>query len=169
MMMVGPSRGGSRVIDYTATFSLPARPEEVWDRIERFEQYETWWGWLDSFRAEREGLVDGNVLEGVVAPPLPFRLNVQVRLDRCDRPHHVDASVDGDIRGRASLSLEGSGAGTRAAVRWSLAMVRGPVRTAAFVAYPFVRWGHDRVVEMTVRGFRRRALADVEAGQRNAG
>jgi len=30
-----------------------------------------------------------------------------------------------------------------------------PMRVAARVAYPVLRWGHDRVVDATVAGFRR--------------
>jgi hypothetical protein len=33
-----------------------------------------------------------------------------------------------------------------------------PLRVAAHVAHPLMRWGHDRVVDMAVAGFRRRAL-----------
>ena len=34
-------------------------------------------------------------------------------------------------------------------------MMQRPMRLAARVAHPVLRWGHDRVVEMTVNGFRR--------------
>lgn len=160
--MSGARGIGGRVIDYSAVFWLPARPAEVWRTIERFDRFETWWSWVDSFRAERDGLIEGNVLHGVVSPPLPFTFEVRVRLAECDRPHLVEADVDGDVRGRAVLRLEEDGAGTSAEVRWSLTMVRGPVRTAAQFAYPVVRWGHDRVVELTVSSFRRRALREPE-------
>jgi hypothetical protein len=32
------------------------------------------------------------------------------------------------------------------------------LRIAARVAYPALRWGHDRVVDTAVSGFRRRAM-----------
>jgi len=38
-------------------------------------------------------------------------------------------------------------------------MMSTPLRVAGLVAYPLMRWGHDRVVEMAVVGIRRRALA----------
>ena len=147
------------VIDYQAAFWLPAAPREVWDTIERFDEFESWWPWLRTFHADRHGLVDGNVLHGTVVPPLPYRFHVTVRLVRCDRPQSIEATVSGDLRGTARLSLDASGDGTLAGVAWSLAMVRGPLRAAALVAYPLVRWGHDRVVDTTVAGFRQHALA----------
>jgi hypothetical protein len=98
------------------------------------------------------------VLHGTVIPPVPYRLRLDVRLQRCDRLRLVEATIDGDLCGRAALRLEAAGDGTRADVAWSLGMHSAPLRVAAHVAYPLMRWGHDRVVEMTVAGFRRRAL-----------
>jgi hypothetical protein len=43
-------------------------------------------------------------------------------------------------------------------------MVSTPLRIAAIVAYPLMRWGHDRVVEMAVAGFRQQALAGTRDG-----
>jgi len=34
------------------------------------------------------------------------------------------------------------------------------MRIAARVAYPLLRWGHDRVVDATVDGLRRQLVAD---------
>lgn len=145
------------VIDYADTFSFPDGPAELWDDVERFDRYEAWWRWLREFRAEIGGLVEGNILRGTVAPPLPIRLRLEVRLEQCERPHLIRASVGGDLRGSARVTLQPDGAGTRVDVAWSLAMVREPVRSLARVAQPLARWGHDRVVEMAVEGFRRRA------------
>ncbi len=33
-------------------------------------------------------------------------------------------------------------------------MMQRPMRLAALAAYPLLRWGHDLVVDATVRGFR---------------
>ena len=148
------------VIDYRETFWFPAAPTQVWDAIERFDDFPTWWGWLRTFDVDRGGLVEGNRLRGTVQPPLPYRFRVDVRLDRCERPRVVKAHVEGDLEGEAQLSLERAGVGTCATVDWSLAMAHGPIRAAALFAYPLVRWGHDRVVETTVEGFRRHALPD---------
>jgi carbon monoxide dehydrogenase subunit G len=152
-----PVRRRDPVIDYREEFLFPSTPDQVWEAIEQFDQFETWWSWLRTFRAERAGLVEGNVLHGSVAPPLTRRFRIDVRLGTCHRPCLVEAVVEGDLAGHARLALEPSGTGTCATVTWSLAMVRGPIRAAALVAYPVVRWAHDRVVETTVAGFRRHA------------
>jgi hypothetical protein len=48
-------------------------------------------------------------------------------------------------------------------VAWSLRMHSAPLRVAARVAYPLMRWGHDGVVDMAVAGFRQRALPGTAA------
>jgi hypothetical protein len=130
----------------------------MWAIIERFDLYQSWWAWLAGFRADEGGLVPGNVLHGTVIPPVPYRLRLEVRLRRCDRPRLIEATISGDLRGRAALRLEAAGDGTSAEMQWSLQMHSAPLRVAAHVAYPLVRRGHDRVVDMAVAGFRRRAL-----------
>ena len=147
--------GSSCVIEYAGRFSFPVPPQEVWLAVERFERFETWWGWLGELRVEGPGLVAGSVLHGVVAPPLPYRMRLRVVLVAVDPPRSIDALVHGDLVGHARLVLEPEGEGTRASVAWTIEMMQRPMRVAARVASPLLRWGHDRVVDATVAGFRR--------------
>jgi uncharacterized protein YndB with AHSA1/START domain len=148
-------------ITYRREFSFPASPDELWEALEHPERFEAWWGWLGELRVERDEPHDGHVLQrgtvlhGVVSPPLPYRMRLRVVLEACRRPHHIDAAVHGDLEGAAHLVLAPEGTGTRAEVRWSIEMMQRPMRIAARVAPRLLRWGHDRVVEATVAGFRR--------------
>jgi uncharacterized protein YndB with AHSA1/START domain len=161
-------RGAGRAVamnqvEYQATFWFPVPPPQIWAIIERFDLFESWWAWLADFRADDGGLVTGNVLHGTVIPPVPDRQRLDVRLQQCDRPRLIEAAIDGDVRGQAVLRLDAAGGGTRAQVAWSLRMHSAPLRVAARVAYPLMRWGHDRVVDMAVAGFRQRALPGTAA------
>jgi hypothetical protein len=146
-------------VEYDGTFWFPVPPDKLWAVAGRFDQFESWWGWLRDFQAAENGLVTGNVLHGTVVPPVPYRLRLDVRLRRCCRPRSVEAAVHGDLSGWAVLRLEDADDGTRVAATWSLEMRSAPLRVAARVAYPLMRWGHDRVVDMAVAGFQRRALS----------
>lgn len=115
-------------------------------------------GWLREFQADGAGPVAGNALHGTVVPPVPCRLRLDIRLQRCDLPRSVQAAVGGDLSGHAVLRLDDVGGGTSVAVAWSLEMRSLPLRFAARMAYPLMRWGHDQVVDMAVAGFRRRAM-----------
>ena len=143
-------------IVYRREFSFPVTPAELWEAIGETERFEAWWPWLREFRLEGGGLVAGAVLHGLVVPPLPYRMRVDVALVRCRRPDEIDAEVHGDLEGTATLRLRVAGdGGTRAEVAWRVEMMQRPMRMAARVAHPVLRWGHDRVVEATVRSFRR--------------
>jgi hypothetical protein len=148
-------------IEYQGTFWFPVTPAQMWAAIERFDLFdlfESWWAWPADFGADEGGLLPGNVLRGTVVTPVPYRLRLDVRLRRCDRPRLIEAAIGGDLRGRAALRLEAADDGTRAGVAWSLQMHSAPLRVAAHVAHPLMRWCHDHVVDMAVAGFRRRAL-----------
>lgn len=108
-------------VDFHGTFWFPAAPAQLWAAAEQFGLFESWWGWLADFHADTPGLVAGNVLHGLVVPPVPCQLRL-------------------------------------------LEMRSPPLRAAARVAYPLMRWGHDRVVDMAVAGFRQRALPSASGG-----
>lgn len=144
------------VIAYRGAFDFLLPPEQLWDTLAQPQRFESWWGWwLRDFALDGGGLVDGAVLRGVVRPPVPYQMRVEVRLERCDRPRRIDAVVGGDLRGPAHLELHRTEAGTRAEVDWQVEMMQRAMRIASRVAHPLLRFGHDRVVDATVAGFRR--------------
>jgi hypothetical protein len=153
-MVVSPN-----VIDYQGRFEFPGPPAGVWAAIGRLDQFERWWGWLDALEIEGPGLQTGSVLRGTVAPPVPYRMRVVVSLDRCVPDKLIDAAVSGDLVGEAHLRLHPVSGSTIVEAAWSVEMKQLPMRVAARFAYPLLRWGHDRVVEATVSGFRSQLVA----------
>jgi len=55
----------------------------------------------------------------------------------------------------ARLLLVPASGGTRVSASWTLEMTQRRMRTAARIAHLVLRWGHDRVIDATVRNFRR--------------
>jgi uncharacterized protein YndB with AHSA1/START domain len=157
-------RTASCLIDYRGAYTFPVPPPELWDAMERTDRFQGWWRWLSEFRLEGDGLRAGSVLTGVVAPPVPYRMRVRVDLEECVRPSRIRASVHGDLEGPAELRLAARPGGSRVDAAWTLEMMQRPMRLAARVAHPLLRWGHDRVVEATVDGFRRHLASADPAG-----
>ena len=143
------------VIEYRSRFTLPGSPSEVWASLGRFDRYEDWWKWLSELRADRPGLEPGCTLDGIVAPPLPYRMHVRVTLVECSAPRMLSAAVGGDLRGQARLVLTPFGNDTRADVAWTIEMMQARMRLVSRFARPVLLWGHDRVVDATVAGFQR--------------
>jgi hypothetical protein len=143
------------VLEYEGSFALPGSPPAIWAAINQVDAFETWWSWLRDFRADGTPLAAGTVLSGLVDPPIPYRMRLQVALLRCVPPHRIDAEVSGDLVGKAHLELAPDGSETRATVGWAVEMMPRAMRIAARLGSPILRFGHDRVVEMTVARFRR--------------
>jgi hypothetical protein len=150
------------VIGYTGTHQFRIPHDELWTAIGRTDRFGTWWGWLEEFRADRsdqagtgDGLQAGTVLRGVVAPPVPFRMRVNVEILRVRPQDEIEAAVHGDLEGAARLSVRSAGAGSTVEIAWEVEMMQRPMRIACRYGYPLMKWGHDRVVEMTLSSFRR--------------
>jgi uncharacterized protein YndB with AHSA1/START domain len=144
------------VITYRRGFRFDAPPDRLWERIEQVDRFEQWWPWLSDFQLEGDGLSAGSVLRGVVHPPIPYWMHLEIELVEARRPWAIDAVVAGDLVGPASLRLRPDGEATWAQVAWTLEMQQPAMRLASRFGRPLLQWGHDRVVESTVTGFRRR-------------
>ena len=107
------------------------------------------------------------MLRGVVAPPVPYRMRVEVDILRVSPPVEVEAAVHGDLEGRARLSVHPAGTGWTEStidIGWEVEMMQRPMRIACRFGYPLLKWGHDRVIEMTVSSFRRHVESEWRAG-----
>jgi hypothetical protein len=150
--------GHAPVIEYDGTFAFPVSVARVWEMMGRFEFFPSWWGWLREFSVEGHDLARGTVLHGVVVPPLPYRMRLDVALDECVPREHIAAFVHGDLEGVAKLTFDGDDSEALVHATWTIEMMQPPMRMAAKFAHPLLQWGHDRVVEATVDGFRRHVV-----------
>lgn len=150
----------SCVIEYDGTFTFPVPVARLWATLVQVDRYPSWWGWLHEFSVDGNGLERGTVLHGVVTPPLPYRMRLDVVLDECVPERRITALVHGDLEGAATLTFDGDTSETHAHAMWTIEMMQRPMRMAARIASPLLRWGHDRVVDATVDGFRRRVVGE---------
>ena len=95
-----PDMSRRPVINYQHGYEFPLPPEGIWDALEEVDQFALWWPWLEDFRLEGDSLATGAVLHGVVAPPLPYRMRIQIELTRCEKPGIIEALVHRDLEGR---------------------------------------------------------------------
>ena len=143
-------------------FELAATPSELWAVLLQTDAYPQWWSWLRVL--EGGELREGAVAHCIVRAPLPYTLDFEVAVQRVVRCELVTTSVSGDLEGPAQLAIEPRADGSTAHLSWALDL-RGPfLRSLSIVTRPAMVWAHDRVVEMGLRDFERRALN----GQRGA-
>lgn len=142
------------------TFDL--EPDELWAAIERTDDYRRWWPWLRRFDAK--GLVGGDRWYCLVQPPLPYQVRFFIDLDRVEPGRLAEATVTGDIRGTARLTVEPvepvepDGHSCEARLVSSLEPAHPFFRALGVVARPMIMWGHDWVLDQGLRQFSRRAL-----------
>ena len=151
--------GSAYVIEYDGTFTFPVSAAQLWATMIEVDRFSSWWGWLHEFSVEGNGVAHGTVLHGVVEPPLPYRMRLDVVVDECVPERRITALVHGDLEGTARITLHGNDAERSAHATWTIEMMQRPMRLAARVAPPLLRWGHDRVVDATVDTFRHQLLA----------
>jgi hypothetical protein len=146
----------SFVSDRDWTFEVT--PDELWSAMIETDRYPSWWPWLRRFDPG-EGFETGARWHCEVAPPLPYVVRFSVTLDRIEHGSSARATVDGDVRGDALLTVEDLGGGRSSArLRSRLAPANPVLRNVGRVARPVVEWGHDWVLDQGRRQFVERAL-----------
>lgn len=145
--------GVPAAFDSSRTWDFPVPADELWDRISAVQDYRRWWPWLRRFEPGR-GLVRGARWTCEVVPPLPYVVRFTLRLDDVDPPWSAVATVSGDIRGAARLTMQdGPDGGTRASLVSRLAPAHPLLRGFGRVARPVVERGHDWVLDQGQRQF----------------
>lgn len=122
------------------------------------DDYPRWWPWLGSYQAD--GLHPGAVARFTVRAPLPYRLHVHVEVTEVVPERLVVVRVGGDLEGPARLELAPARAGTDARLAWEVELRRPLLLALEGVARPAMVWGHDTIVALGLRQFRRRALGE---------
>jgi len=146
-------------MSYRHGFGFALSPERLWSELEAVDQFERWWPWLTDLTVDGPGLAEGSVLTGVVSPPLPYHMRVRIEVVECERLHLISAVIGGDLTGPSTLRFRPDGDGTWVDATWTLEMQQPAMRLASRIGRPLLQWGHDRVVDLTVAGFRRRIEA----------
>jgi hypothetical protein len=135
-------------------FDVPL--DRLWATVARTDRYPEWWSWLREFEGT---LAEGSVAQCVIRAPLPYSLRFDIEVRHVVPLETVETIVRGDLAGPASLQLRSDGEHrSRARLRWELELRDRMLRPLATVGRPAMVWAHDRVVEVGLREFERRAL-----------
>jgi hypothetical protein len=116
----------------------------VWRALEGVEDYQRWWPWLRRFDAGP--LVTGEHWTCAARPPVPYVVRFHLALDDVVAPDHVDATVSGDIAGRALLTLTERAGACELRLQAVLAPARSLLQAVTALLPPVARFGHDRLI-----------------------
>jgi uncharacterized protein YndB with AHSA1/START domain len=141
---------------YDRRFDFDVAPTDLWDALGRTDQYPQWWSWLRDLDGGE--LREGAVARCVVQAPLPYALRFDVEVQRVVPQRRVETVVRGDLHGPALLEIEPRTGGCTARLEWTLELRDRLLRPLSSLARPAMVWAHDRVIEVGLREFERRAL-----------
>jgi len=141
---------------YDRRFALAVRPDALWSVLEQTDRYVDWWSWLHSL--EGGGLAVGDAARCVVRAPLPYSLRFTVNVEEVVPTERVVTRIAGDLVGRARLEIEPTSEGCDARLVWALELRDPVLRPLATLTRPAMQWAHDRVVDVGLAEFRRRAI-----------
>jgi hypothetical protein len=137
-------------------YRFGVEPDVVWDAFARVGDYHTWWPWLREFDAR--GLAEGECWSCVVRPPLPYELRFRIEMIEVRPPWSIEATVEGDIAGRAGIVLSELTDGTEIRLSSQLAPRRKLLRTVSRYSPWLARYGHDWVLDTGLSQFDEHAL-----------
>jgi hypothetical protein len=126
---------------------LEVEPDALWSRLSDVSRYPTWWPWLRHFDAD--ALATGEVWSCEVRPPTGYAVRFAITLEGVRPAELITASLGGDIEGTACLEMGplAERGGTLVQLTSELGPASRWLKGLAFVARPFVRYGHDWVLD----------------------
>lgn len=144
--------------EFDQTWEFDVSDAALWEAIQKTDDYSTWWPWLRQFELSEVG--EGETATFAVKSPLPYSLHFEATILKIVPQELVEVHVTGDVSGNAKLEIEPHRHRCSANLRWSLTPEALPLRTAALVARPVMKWSRDWVVAQGAEQFRQHALAE---------
>lgn len=134
------------------TFEQPI--ERVWAALHDVAAWPRWWP-----SVERVELLNDGDRQGVGAThrltwstALPYSLRFDTTALRVEAPHLLEATADGDLRGRGLWTLAATTRGTTVRYDWCVDVTQSWMRVLAPLLRPVFAWNHRVVMERGRRG-----------------
>ena len=123
-------------------WDVAAPPEPVFDALADGRTYPEWWRpvYIDVETNGPPGL--GRVSKQHFKGRLPYHLRTSSTITRYDRPTHLGAEVDGDLRGAGLWTLTPFEGGTHVRFDWRVHADKPILRVLTPLLRPLFRWNH---------------------------
>jgi hypothetical protein len=143
---------------FLTTWLLDTRREPVWEVIYDQKSWPSWWRGVEDVVELDPGGPDGLGSHSRMTwrSFLPYDLVFEARTVRVEKPHLIEAQVEGELAGRGRWRLFEQDASTAVTYEWNVRTTRAWMNLLAPVARPFFAWNHDWVMARGGEGIARR-------------
>ena len=156
--------GSPYLFDYRGSFRFDLEPAELWAKLGQTERYPEWWPWMRDLETRGTRFAPGFAFRFKVVSPLPWKMALTITVTDSDEPVHIEAKVDGHLRGPAELTFSGNEDGTtEVGVTWSVEVMDRTMRVGARVARPLIKWGQDWAVRTALTSFQKHLVSEESA------
>jgi uncharacterized protein YndB with AHSA1/START domain len=133
-------------------WDVDAPIEAVFDALADARTYPDWWRPV-YLSAEAEGPVAvGQVSRQYFKGRLPYKLKTRSEIVRLERPHVLEANVDGDLRGRGLWTLTPTDGKVHVRFDWQAFADRPLLRRLTPILRPLFRWNHNWAIARAKEG-----------------
>jgi len=148
---------------FVSRWLIDAPIDRVWQEISRPEEWPRWWrGVLQVETIEPGGDDDVGAYRRMTwRSQLPYRLRLNIRTVRVDKPRSIEAHADGELAGVGKWTLFEVGGRTRIRYDWTVDARRWWMRWFRPVARPLFVWNHDVIMRWGLAGLGQRLRAAV--------
>jgi carbon monoxide dehydrogenase subunit G len=141
-------------VSYSGSYRFDAPPAVLWRELGRVDRFEDWWPWMRDVMLVGDALAPGSIISFGIDPPVPFRMHISVFVTESQAPHLIRGDVSGDLKGKATLQLEGEGDRSLCRVTWEVEIANTGIRRVIHIARPILLWAQRWAVEIALKGFR---------------
>jgi quercetin dioxygenase-like cupin family protein/uncharacterized protein YndB with AHSA1/START domain len=142
----------SREYRFVDEWDVAAPPEAVFAALADAESYPRWWKPVYRVAHAIGPAGVGQVSRQRFKGRLPYTLATTTRTVRYERPHVLEAEVEGDLRGRGRWTLTPTAAGTHVRFDWEVSADRALLRHLSPLLRPAFRWNHAWAIARAVDG-----------------
>lgn len=146
-----------REYSFVTAWRLAAAREEVFSVLHDSERWPEWWRGLERVVKLEDGDAEGRGSLGRYTwrPPVPYRVEFDVRITRVERPELMEGQATGELDGTGRFTLREDRGVTTVEFTWEVQTTQRWMNVLAPVARPVFRWNHDWVMRQGQRGLQR--------------
>lgn len=123
--------------------------ESVWQEIFDFENWPSWWSFVESIIEIKPTLPNqmGSIWQITWTTPLGYKLTFDTTLERVEPLQEIAVVAQGEVEGTGLWQLEKVPEGTLVRYYWNVKTTKLWMNILAIFLRPAMEWNHNKIME----------------------